>query len=82
MQVCSRSQAHIEQQVPKDSVQNSYRYPRIITFLLLKLSEQRALSYLPHIFEKLVFLSLHTYLYSKINVLTSEKCCKFIRSNE
>ncbi len=37
-------------------------HPRIITFLLLKLSEQHALSYLPRIFEKLVFLSL-MYLY-------------------
>ncbi len=44
---------------------NSYWYPRIITFLCLKLSEQRNLSYLPHIFEKLVLLSLHMYLYSK-----------------
>ncbi len=33
----------------------------------MKLSEQRALSYLPRIFEKLIFLSLHMHLYSKNN---------------
>ncbi len=37
------------------SWENSYRYPHIIIFLWLKLSEQRTLSYLPHIFEKLAF---------------------------
>ncbi len=34
-------------------------------FFMIEIIQRRTLSYLPHIFEKLIFLSLHVYLYSK-----------------
>ncbi len=40
---------------------------------------QRTLSYLPHIFEKLVFLSLHMYLYSKLTTNGPQLVCEIER---
>ncbi len=64
------------------SLTGAYRYPCIITFLCLRLSDQHALSYLPRILEKLVFLSLHMYLYSKKKRWKKSKNCKICKKSE
>ncbi len=64
------------------SLTGTHQYPCIITFLWLRLSEQRTLSYLLHIFKKLVFLSLHMYVYSKKKCWKKSKNCNIRKKSE
>ncbi len=79
-QVCNHKQQYTI--AGMQSLTGAHQYPCIITFLRLRLSEQRALSYLSFIFEKLVFLSLHMYLYSKKKCWKKSKNCEIRKKSE